>query len=912
MRHYFFILLLFLSAGLFAREPRFVNYGPDDGLTSLSVYAIAQDADGALWIGTRGGLFRFDGKLFEAFNDDLPALRVTSLAVDAGNRLWVGTTAGISVIAGKHRQSLLQGHYVRALCTDGDGLVWAATKDSLLVRLGMEGADVLEYARLRYHIGDFEGDYPVQDLLADSSGRLWVGGRLVAAQIIEDIAAPPEEATIVEGWWNVGSYTFFDGHIWAFDDYYSDILRYDDPAQTFVDLGRIPVAHAALLGDSRGRLWAAGSYGLCLVDTGNPSASTVYKPASNELYCIFEDRQGNIWVGGDNGLSVLSPALQQVNTVSTAQVSALMEDSGGKLWTGTREERISCFYEDRSGAVYVGYWNNTGFDIFRGGKKSHGKISGPLPQEQWVVAYGDRVTSNWIADFLEGSDGRFWVVTWEGAGLNEWDRATGRTLPPQWLSPFKYPSPGKDSTIYLSSRLGSRLTEDAYGNLVYGTTEAGVNIIDKDTQLVTKYFRGNSGIPDDYVTDLCLAPDGAVWVATQGGLWKCPGSGGSGEKSLLPGKLVQSVEADAAGRLWAGTEEGLYFMDTDGSIGRIPRELGFPSDIYGEHVSCSLHDGSLAFGGPSGAVRFHPDSLLAIDARGNLPLVPLVQHRHRLNGGEWVNGEFAALPDNMRPGHYLLEEQSSDIFGRWERGETVSRTIRVPLPLWLRWPFLLLYALALGAVVWTFIRLRERRLLMKELDMRNRLFSIISHDLRNPVSANRLLAHQLLSRMDDLPPEKLREGLDSLAQSTDNTASLLENLLLWSLNQKGMLKPVMREQNLLPLVNEAVESIHGKEIVRADIPESLVVRTDRNMMLTVLRNLLDNAVKASPEGAKVVLKASERRISILDEGPGIREKAAGWGHGLGLVITRELLEKMGAEMNMANRPEGGLEITINL
>ena len=236
----------------------------------------------------------------------------------------------------------------------------------------------------------------------------------------------------------------------------------------------------------------------------------------------------------------------------------------------------------------------------------------------------------------------------------------------------------------------------------------------------------------------------------------------------------------------------------------------------------------------------------------------------------------------------------------------------MPPPLWLRWPFLLLYLLALAAGVWTFMRLRERRLLMAELDKRNRFFSIVSHDLRNPISGNRMLARELLEQADSLSPEQLKEGIRALSESADNASALLENLLLWSLNQKGMLEPVMREENLAALAREAIAPLQGGGIVQVDIPEGLSVVTDRNMLLTCLRNLLDNAVKATPAGGKVVLSARGNSIVLADEGPGLQEGDRQWGHGLGLVITRELLDKMGAAMHMKNKPEGGLEITIDL
>lgn len=924
MRRILVILSILLSWTISAQTPRFVNYGAADGLPSNTVYAIAQDAEGCLWVGTRGGLSRFDGVRFQTVMADR---RITSLAIDGDNRVWAGTTEGLEVFAGSKRQSAVPGGHIRALFSDSDGYVWATVGDTLLLKLRFSSDGMKEEARTTYNKRYHEGDYPYFQIYEDSCGFLWLGGRLVRTQFVEDRSQAKTQLRFSDTYCT-GSYAEVNGILYAFDDFLSTLNTFDGP--NIVSHGRLPVSHARLLTDSQGRLWAAGSYGLGLVNPDRPEETMVYRHsadnphsiASHECYCIYEDRQGNIWVGGDNGLSVLSTVMQHVRTIDIPQVSALMEARDGRLWIGTSDNGtfilpenrqvsangpVSALYEDSGGAVYMGLYSGKGFDIWKDGRLRRGAVSSPIPRQQDPVAWEDRITSNWITDFLEARDGRFYVVTWEGVGLNEWDRKTGKTLPPEWLSPFFYPLPHLDSNIFVSSRLGSRLIEDARGNLVYGTTEAGLNIIDKDTRLVTKFLPNPAdslAIPDNYVTDLCTAPDGTLWVATRRGLWS------PGRPPLLKGKMVQSVLADARGRLWAGTEEGLYFVDTDGSIGVVRKALGFPSDIYNERATCTLRDGRLAYGSPEGAAIFHPDSLLALSTSENLLLAPLVQHRYRLNKGEWGGGHFTGLPDHVMPGRYTLEEQRSDIFGRWDRGETSVRELRVPPPVWLRWPFLLLYALVLAVLVWTVIRLRERRLLVNELDMRNRLFSIISHDLRGPVSGNRLLAHQLLEQVDSMSREQLKESLEALAGSADNTSALLENLLLWSLNQKGMLKPVMREENLLALAEQAVESVRGKEVITVEIPQKLTVRTDRNMLLTCLRNLLDNAIKASP--SSVILRAEARQISIIDHGPGLREGDVAWGHGLGLVITRELLDKMGASMETRNRHEGGLEITIHL
>ena len=146
------VSLCHYAPSLFAQNspaPRFVNYSAADGLPSNTVYAITQDADGVLWVGTRNGLASFDGVRFRSWKE---YGRVNALAVDTGNRLWVGMAEGIAVVkempdqvghdgavghgtvsAGSDRQSF--GGPVRAMYADAEGYVWATVGDTLLLKL---------------------------------------------------------------------------------------------------------------------------------------------------------------------------------------------------------------------------------------------------------------------------------------------------------------------------------------------------------------------------------------------------------------------------------------------------------------------------------------------------------------------------------------------------------------------------------------------------------------------------------------------------------------------------------------------------------------------------------------------------------------------------------------------------------
>lgn len=918
MRQFLYIFLCFFSLNLSAVEGRFLHYGSAEGLSSNTVYAITEDAEGFLWIGTRSGLNRFDGAHFVAYKE---LGRVNALTCDRGDHLWVGTTDGLYVKDGTHFAEGPRGN-VRALLTDSEGYVWATVGDTLLLKLAYTDG-VTTVARSHYEKRYHEGDYPYFQIYEDASGKLYPAGRLTQTQVVEDRNHPSSRG--ITSLLAVGAYAEAGGRLYCFEDHTSQLCVVDGEEGTRI--GRLPVAHARLLTDHSGKLWAAGSYGLGLVNTDAPEETVVYKTSSQELFCIYEDRQGNIWVGGDNGLDVLCPALQQVHRLADGNITALLEDHTGKLWVGRSEDRVSRIYEDSRGTVYVGLWNNTGFQIWNGDRMKMGVVEGPIPEAQWKAASGDRRSSNWISDFLEDSRGRFWVVTWEGVGLNEWDRLTGKTLPPGWLSPEWYPSARTDSSIYLSSRLGSRLIEDAQGNLVFATTEAGFNVIDRETSLVTKYYKENSTIPDDYVTDLCLRPDGSIWAATRAGLWSPSG------EHFLDGMLVQSLLSDESGRLWAGTEEGLYFVDTDGSVGRVGKELGLPSDIYGEKVACTLADGALAFGGAYGAAAFHPDSLLQLSAAPvfltdfsteeggvrfsfgcrNLPLTSLLRYRYRIAGvdEDWTLADYPRLQGRysvLFPGRYRLEIQYTDLFGRWQ-DSAFSYRFRIRPPLLLRWPFLLLYLMLFAGAMWLLVRFRENRqrtlVLQQELDTRNRFFGIISHDLRSPVSGMKTLA----SALENAPEEELRPGIHVISDAAARTSAMLENLLMWSLGQKGVLRPVLRDVLLADVLREAA----GTRKVEMHFAEGLSVHADPNMLTTCLRNLLDNAFRYSPD--YVCVEADQRHIVVRDHGAGMDEETLRTlsrpGH-LGLTITQELLEKMGGSLKARNLPEGGCEMTILL
>ncbi len=219
---------------------------------------------------------------------------------------------------------------------------------------------------------------------------------------------------------------------------------------------------------------------------------------------------------------------------------------------------------------------------------------------------------------------------------------------------------------------------------------------------------------------------------------------------------------------------------------------------------------------------------------------------------------------------------------------------------------------------------------------KNKFFRIIAHDLRNPISTLVGSTAFLLTDMQSLSQDKIKQFMAELNKLALTTYGLLENLLDWSSNEMGDIQNKPSWINILLLVNQNLELINNQLIQKnitlgINIPHSLVVFADENMMNTVLRNLLTNAVKFTQSGGKIQVKVDVQdsvcALSIIDNGVGIppqnieklfridksvvtpgtqNEK----GSGLGLLLCKEFVEKMGGAISVSSKQNEGTIFTI--
>lgn len=202
----------------------------------------------------------------------------------------------------------------------------------------------------------------------------------------------------------------------------------------------------------------------------------------------------------------------------------------------------------------------------------------------------------------------------------------------------------------------------------------------------------------------------------------------------------------------------------------------------------------------------------------------------------------------------------------------------------------------------------QRNELQNLISIRNRFFSIISHDLRGPVNAFNGISSLIQHYISNNDLKQLGEVSEYIDKSASQLSSLLDNLLSWSVIQQGEFPYTPEKVSVKTLFNENVNIFktmaHAKNIRLETFTEDhLTVWVDSNSMLTILRNLTSNALKFTKEGGSVTLSALERHgfveIKVADTGIGMpperleslfthREEKRTWGtageKGLGIGL----------------------------
>lgn len=213
--------------------------------------------------------------------------------------------------------------------------------------------------------------------------------------------------------------------------------------------------------------------------------------------------------------------------------------------------------------------------------------------------------------------------------------------------------------------------------------------------------------------------------------------------------------------------------------------------------------------------------------------------------------------------------------------------------------------------------------LQRTIAGRDKLYSVIAHDLRSPMGSIKMVLNMLIL---NLPFEKIGaemyELLTMANQTTEDVFSLLDNLLKWTKSQIGKLNVVYQDVDLVEVTDGVIEIFSmvaslKKIRIREMKPERMMVNADIDMLKTVVRNLLSNAIKFSKENSEILVKMEEVNgmavVSVQDHGCGISEEGQKnllhadthfstfgtnneEGSGLGLLLCKDFVVKNGGKL----------------
>jgi signal transduction histidine kinase/ligand-binding sensor domain-containing protein len=883
------------------RDGKFITYTTHDGLSSDDLRSICEDQEGNLWIGTMGGgLNRFrDGKFTSLTSrEGLSNDWVYSLYEDRGGSLWIGTSAGLNGFKnGKFisytTKDGLSNYSERSIAEDREGRLWVGTLGGLY-RL-MAGKFT------RYTTKEGPSHQGVHSIHKDREGNLWVGT-------------------------DSGLNRFEDGKFTSFTA--SDGLSHDTVSSIYED--------------REGSLWIGTLGGLDRLKDGKFTAFTTKEGLSNDwTRCVYEDHEGGIWVGTLEGLNRLEGGKFAQYTIenglSGKTVFAIYGDRQENIWFATEygilsrfndgiftnygtkahgsPEQVSSIYEDRQGNLWIGT-NGSGLKLLRGGKFTVYSTKDGLPHSK-------------ITTINEDQQGNLWIGTEDGLNKFTDGKFTTYTLE---NGPFHITSIYRDGegSLWITTR-GSGLVRFKDGELSSLTTKEGLfdNVLttvleDGRGNLWLGSFRGIFRVRKDELDDVAHGKIQAVTSIVYGkadGLLnvECNSDQPSGWKSR-------------DGRLWFPTVKGVVVVDPDNLkfneiappvyveqvlLGKAPVDLLQKVEVRPGQGDLEIHYTGLSFVAPE-----------------------KVLFQYKLEGYDkvWVDADTrrVAYYTNISPGSYTFRVKASNNDGVWSTQDASIQITIIP-PFWRTWWFVALVVLAsvlvvAGIVAGAAILVHKRRIshlqrahaAQKEfsgqlIDSQERERKRIASELHDSLGQDLLVVKNtaLLGLSIAEAGSPVRKQFDEIStmtsQALEEVREITHDLRPYHLDQIG----------LKEALEFMLEKIAGSSPIRfsAEIDQmaGIFSKEAEINLYRIVQESINNIVKHSgATAAKVVLNRDGRQVRLVieDNGKGfVSDPGAGPGlrvSGFGLTGISERARMLGGKEAIHSVPGQGTTIYVTV
>jgi len=946
------------------------SWSQKDGLPDASVYALAQDGDGYIWVGTEAGPYRFDGVRFSPWNtltnSTEKVLPTRALLGASDGSMWVGFggTGGIAIYShGSVRfygeADGLAASTVSTMVEDADGNHWAGTQSGLFLLRGH-----------RWEHWGAERGVPTGPVAASTVTRdrrlLVTAGRSLlqfdrAAQRFNEIASLHDDPrAIAED--PVGGLLVSDQ-----EDGFRGAISPAEPIDR-LERGR----GRALVRDRRNNIWVGtAGQGLWRVRVDQhrvlftERASTLTGLLADGVSAVMEDREGNIWSGGPEGIHRLTPhKVAQVNDIGL--VAGVERAGAGSLWVGTIDEllemplgsdrisprhhalngaRLRSLHADKAGTLWVA--TNEGVSRLRG------DVLTPLP-------VADRSSMPKLVDSIT-SDGHggIWVFDTE-RGLLHWHNGRFDAMHlPDALAGARVEATLTDTggRAWFTFSNGLLATSDNGDFHVYGKAD-GVDggvyqaLFEDDDHVIwlggtlglTRFngsfvtTRSDRGFPVANVTAIVVDGEGTLWVGSGAGIhqirraeWErlladssyrpqfrlYDRADGLAGLPFVFSRNRRAIRADD-GRLWFVTSRGLTIID--------PTELGSEEPPHQVHVEWVVANGVRLPVVPGSAVTLPAGTnRLEVEYSALNLTSPLRQHfRYRLEGfdGEWVDAgtRRQAFYTNLPPRSYTFRVMSSDAEGSWTKAEVVAIPLSIRPMFYQTFWFLGLSVVGIALVIGASWRLhvrsvrRQFALLIGERARLSRelhdtlLQSLVGIALQFDAMAND--PHFTASQSQRWEFVRLRKRVEDYIREARQSITDLRSPRL----DKDDLATALRETGEREVDGRGIELSFRQQGTPRAYPAGL-----EDQLLKIGREAIVNAARHSDaDRIAIELETTDGALTlrVIDNGRGFDPQAAasdGTPH-YGLTSMRERAEDVGGQFTIESVEGEGtrVETTVPL
>jgi len=753
------VLILLLSIGMQAQSPHFKNYNVAKGKKNYTVNAIFQDHFGYIWFGTSEGLMRYDGinYLIYTMAENLATNDITAISQDNENRIWIGHKNGrISIL---HHDSIEQYSLLDSILTEPISQILFTKNSIWICSLGNGLFKIKGKSVTRYNSESEIGDDYIYDMDVDKSGNLWIGSDigLLYYDIIKDQwknysmkeGLPDNIIKAIE--------IDDDGKIWlGMEDAGVAIYNPSNSQITAIPMWKFGQINHIVIRNI-GEIWiSTRNEGVIKLNYKN-SNSFDYKNfltqnglINNKTNSIFKDREKNVWIGAENGVSLLTGDLFEfLNTnegLPSNEIFGFIIDSKSNYWicsksglfiltksiTGEFSSKkllegpkfanhsFTSVFEDSKGYIWVGTY---GFGVYR--------FSPNAADYKW---YNDKngISNNNVFS-ISGKSNIVWLSTF-GGGVNYCDISTsnlifGNISTEQGLGSNYIYSTYTDSknriwfakdggglafkdnvqikTFSQSDSISNviyGIAEELNGNMWFTTANQGLLKFDgkkfthftKKEKLISNSFQ--SLIFDNYGNCIFAGDDGISVYDTESKLFQ---NYAEEDGVSYTGPNLNAIFKDKTGDIWIGTNQGIIKYNPDvkkeqklyPKIAIISSKV-FDNELLNKHNSLNYNQNHLEF------------SYIGLWFKAPERLV----YRYKLEGHDldwsYETKSLIAIYSNLPSGNFIFKVQVSNEPGIWTDNQMAEFSFQINPPFWRRAWFIIGLILLISLSIYLTFRLR--------------------------------------------------------------------------------------------------------------------------------------------------------------------------------------------------------------